>query len=92
MPKNKTNRAAAKRFRITAKGHVAAINAPLEQELAKIIAWFRWSWDNASLKVPTLADPSAAPAESASPNPTTCEAAETGSTNFRLATHWCPKD
>ena len=44
---------------ITAKGHVAAINAPLEQELVKLIAWFRWGWDGASTKVPSLADPSA---------------------------------
>jgi hypothetical protein len=44
---------------ITARGHVAALNAPLEQELVKIVEWFRWGWDAASKKVPNLGDPSA---------------------------------
>jgi hypothetical protein len=44
---------------ITARGHVAAVNAPLERELLKIVEWFRWGWDDASKRVPNLSDPSA---------------------------------
>ena len=44
---------------ISARGHVAAANAPLERELVKIVEWFRWGWDNASKSVPNLTDPSA---------------------------------
>jgi hypothetical protein len=44
---------------ITARGYVAAVNAPLERELAQAIEWFRHFWDNASSRVPTLRDPSA---------------------------------
>lgn len=44
---------------ISARGHVAKPNFPLERELGEAIEWFRRFWDNAVPRVPTLRDPSA---------------------------------
>ncbi|WP_394788312.1 hypothetical protein [Rhodoferax sp.] len=44
---------------ISARGHVAAANAPMERELAQAIEWFRGFWDRAVPHVPTLRDPTA---------------------------------
>ena len=44
---------------IGARNHVVAANAPLERELAQAVAWFRFAWDDAVQRVPTLRDPSA---------------------------------
>ncbi|HEY9023975.1 MAG TPA: hypothetical protein VIP05_06720, partial [Burkholderiaceae bacterium] len=44
---------------ISARGHVAAANAPLERELTEALQWFRRFWDAAIPRVPTLRDPSA---------------------------------
>ena len=44
---------------ISARGHIANANAPLEQRLVQTLEWFRNFWDAAIPRVPTLADPSA---------------------------------